>query len=101
MYAFCQDMPGLTLAEQQQLGDLLAPEALAKCIAHVVGPIDGGIRMINVWESEADYRQFQRDHLSPALATLLKDKPLEDTRGMGSFTTLEVTGVGYSAAAAV
>jgi len=101
MYAFCQDMPGLTLESQEQLGELLPPAALAKCVAHVVGPIEGGIRMIDVWESEADYHEFQKQHLYPALAKLQKDQPLQTGRGMAAFTTVDVTGAGHSAAAKV
>jgi hypothetical protein len=91
-------MPGLTLEGQEQLAALLPEEALAKCVVHVVGPIEGGIRMIDVWESEADYRDFQKQHLYPALATLQKDQPLPDTMGMAAFTTLEVTDARHATA---
>ena len=97
MYAFCQDMPGITMEDQTQLNELLAPDALAKCIAHVVGPIDGGVRMVDVWESEEDYREFMQQHLYPALAKVQQNKPLQDTRGMAAFTMLEVTGEGHHA----
>lgn len=99
MYAFCQDMPGITVEGQAELAALITPEALDKCIAHVVGPIDGGIRMIDVWESEEDYRAFMQDHLYPALAELQRSQPLQDTRGMAPFSVLEVTGAGHAAAA--
>jgi hypothetical protein len=99
MYAFCQDMPGISLESHEQLTALIPPEALAKCLAHVVGPIDSGTRMIDVWESEADYRQFQKQHLYPALATLQADQPLTDTRGVAPFSVLEVTGTDASATA--
>jgi hypothetical protein len=94
MYAFCQDMPGVTVEEQDQLSELLPDEALAGCIAHVSGPIEGGCRIIDVWESEEQYRQFMQQHLYPAIAKLQRDKPVADTRGMAPFTTLEVTGQG-------
>lgn len=101
MYAFCQDMPGITPESQAELAASLPPGALDKCIAHVVGPIEGGIRMVDVWESEADYRSFMQEHLYPALAKLQQDQPLQDTRGMAPFSVLEVTGDGYTAAASV
>lgn len=95
MYAFCQDMPGVSLADQTKLDDMLAPDALDGCIAHVVGPIDGGCRMIVVWESEDGYRTFQQRHLYPALAKLQQNQPLRDTRGIPPFSVLEVTGSGH------
>ncbi len=100
MYAFCQDMPGITLGGQAELAALIPPTALEKCLAHVVGPIDGGVRMIDVWESEDDYRAFMRDHLYPALAQLQQHQPLQDTRGLPPFSVLEVTGDGHTAAIA-
>ena len=45
MYAFCEDMPGITLEDQAKITPLLAPDALNGCIAHVAGPIDGGCRI--------------------------------------------------------
>ena len=94
MYAFCQDMPGISVEDQAKINPLLAPEALDGCIAHVVGPIEGGSRMIDVWESEGAYREFQQRHLYPALAQLQQDQPLQDTRGLPPFSVLEVTGRG-------
>ena len=97
MYAFCQDMPGISVDEQAKLNPLLAPDALDGCIAHVVGPIDGGCRMIDVWQTEQQYRDFQQQHLYPALAKLQQDLPIQDTRGLPPFTVLEVTGTGHVA----
>ena len=97
MYAFCQDMPGISVEEQSKLDPMFAPDALDGCIAHVVGPMDGGCRMIDVWENEEQYRSFQQQHLYPALAQLQQDLELKDTRGMPAFTVLEVTGDGHVA----
>lgn len=97
MYAFCQDMPGISVEDQAKIDPLLAPEALDGCLAHVVGPIDGGSRMIDVWESEGAYREFQQRHLYPALAQLQQGQSLQDTRGLPPFSVLEVTGEGHVA----
>jgi hypothetical protein len=97
MYAFCQDMPGISVDEQAKINPLLAPDALDGCVAHVVGPIEGGCRMIDVWETEQQYRDFQQQHLYPALAKLQQDLPMQDTRGLPPFTVLEVTGTGHVA----
>ena len=53
MYAFCQDMPGIPSRTKPRSTPLLPPDALDGCIAHVAGPIEGGSRIIDVWESEA------------------------------------------------
>ena len=99
MYAFCQDMPGITPEQQDAILPLLADDALDGCIAHVSGPIEGGSRIIDVWESEERYRAFQRKHLYPALATLQQNQPLQDTRGLAQFSVLEVTGHGHATVA--
>lgn len=98
MYAFCQDMPGITVEEQAKITPLMAPHALDGCIAHVAGAIEGGCRIIDVWESEEQYRTFQQKHLYPALSVLQKDQPLQDTRGLPPFSVLDVTGTGYTGA---
>lgn len=101
MYAFCQDMPGITVEDQAKIAPLMAPDALDGCIAHVAGAIEGGCRIIDVWESEEQYRTFQQKHLYPALAILQKDQPLQDTRGLPPFSILEVTGEGHTAGVSV
>jgi hypothetical protein len=37
------------------------------CQLHVAGPIDGGWRVITVWESEDRFQQFRDETLIPAL----------------------------------
>ncbi len=101
MYAFCQDMPGISAEDQAKLNLMLPAEALNGCIVHVAGPMDGGTRMIDVWESEAQYRTFQKRYLYPALAQLQQDQPLQDTRGLPPFSILEVTGEGHTAGVSV
>ena len=56
MYAFCQDMPGLTLEQQDRLTPLIPAEALTGCVVHVVGEIEGGI---------ADGRRLDRRGVLP------------------------------------
>jgi hypothetical protein len=98
MYAFCQDMPGLTLEDQARINELIPDEALTGCIAHVVGPIDGGVRMIDVWVDEAAYRQFQTQVLWPALDRLMATADPAQA-STPPFTVLEVSGAGHHAGA--
>ena len=37
------------------------------CQAHIAGPVEGGWRVITVWESEDKFQQFREDALLPAL----------------------------------
>jgi hypothetical protein len=37
------------------------------CQLHIAGPIDGGWRVITVWESEDRFQQFRDERLIPAL----------------------------------
>ena len=41
-------------------------EAPAGLIVHVAGEIDGGTRIIDVWESEQAYEEFRATRLRPA-----------------------------------
>ncbi|MDP9183875.1 MAG: hypothetical protein M3P04_14005 [Actinomycetota bacterium] len=68
MYAYCQDMPGITEAQARLVEDEIGPEPVEGCVAHVSGPYDGGWRIIDVWTDEAALQRFQADRLFPALA---------------------------------
>lgn len=37
-------------------------------IIHVAGPTDEGVRIIDIWETEQEYRSFQAERLQPLLA---------------------------------
>lgn len=93
MFAFCQDMPGVTLDQQRIIQRHLPEGATRECVAHVVGEIDGGVRMISVWPDEATYRNFQTTHLWPALNRAMSEMSLRTPQGPQDFTVLEVTGL--------
>lgn len=95
MYAFVQDMPGVSLEDQAALTELIDLEAAPGCIAHVVGPIDGGCRIVDVWDSEQAYRTFQRTQLWPALQRFTADLTPQQKAGAGAFSLIEVSGEGY------
>ena len=95
MYGFCQDMPGMTVEAQARVNALIPREALADCIAHVVGPIDGGVRIVDVWVDEASYRRFQTQVLWPALDQLMATTDPAEIPALGAFAVLEVSGEGH------
>jgi hypothetical protein len=88
MYAYCQDMPGVSEEMVSRVEKEVGEVPVAGLIAHVSGPTGTGWRIIDVWESEADYQRFSIDRLNPALVVA--------TRGQAPpsrpFESLAVTG---------
>ena len=71
MYAFTQDVPidaDFYGRIREQLGDGV-PKGL---ISHVVVELpEGGLRYVDVWESEADWDRFAEERLHPVIHPLL------------------------------
>ena len=55
MYAVCQDMRGATAEDYAKVKAELggADETAAGLVSHVAGPVEGGFRIIDTWESRA------------------------------------------------
>jgi hypothetical protein len=68
-YAFVQDIAASWHYYEQTAAALLGPVPPG-LILHVAGPFDEGVRMIDVWESEQAWRDFQAHSLAPAIAAL-------------------------------
>jgi hypothetical protein len=56
----------------QDLYDRVNPKVMPDglpdgCQAHIAGPVEGGWRVITVWESEDRFEQFREETLIPAL----------------------------------
>jgi hypothetical protein len=100
MYAFVQDMPGVTLEDQAAITEHIDLDAAPGFIAHVVGPIDGGCRIVDVWENEQAYRTFQRTQLWPALQVYTASVEPGQHPSTAAFSLLDVTGEGYLGARA-
>jgi hypothetical protein len=72
-YAFVQDVPidretYLTLRER--LGDV-PPAGL---ISHVVLEREGGLRYVDVWESESAWTSFRDEEVLPALVQMMESR---------------------------
>jgi hypothetical protein len=67
MYAYCQEMPGVSEEMATRVEAEVGSAPIAGLIAHVSGPSAIGWRIIDVWESEEDYNRFQTERLHPAL----------------------------------
>jgi hypothetical protein len=80
VYAFCQDMPGIDEAAVRQVEDLLGTTPYDGLVAHVSGPVEGGWRIIDVWQSEEHLLRFRNEVLFPAFEKVfggLPDGPRE------------------------
>jgi hypothetical protein len=67
MYAYCQEMPGVTVDMVARVEAEVGGAPISGLVAHVSGPTENGWRVIDVWETEDDYHSFQRERLNPAL----------------------------------
>jgi len=63
------DMPGTTQSGYEQLAAALLPalQAADGFIAHAAGPVDGGYRVTELWESEAALSSWVASHVLPAM----------------------------------
>ena len=59
----------ITPAEYDQLNAEM-PDDPSGLILHTASRTDGGMRIIDVWQSEDDYRRFEREQLMPAMGRL-------------------------------
>ncbi len=66
--AFLLEIPGFTpeqsAAVLQELG--LDKNPAAGQVFHLEGPMDGGMRIVDVWESAEAFQTFAHDRLGPA-----------------------------------
>jgi hypothetical protein len=90
MFGVVQEMPAVTAADYKMVEQHLGPDRPAGLISHVSGPVEGGWRIINVWESEADFRRFHSERLLRA-AGLAAQQGLDATKA-ARFSALTVTG---------
>jgi hypothetical protein len=68
MYAYCLDMPGVSEEMNARVTAGVGDDPIPGLIAHVSGPSPDGWRIIDIWESEEHWQQFQAARLGPALA---------------------------------
>jgi hypothetical protein len=72
-YAFTQDVP-IDAAFYRRVRDGLGDEPSEGFIAHLaVERPEGGLRYIDVWESEQDWDRFAEERLHPVVHGLLRE----------------------------
>lgn len=88
-YAFIQDVP----ADRKLYGEIkekLPTEAPAGLIAHVVIEREGGLRYVDVWESEAHWDHFRWDCVEPAVAEVLGRYGIDHDHSLVTIDEVEV-----------
>jgi heme-degrading monooxygenase HmoA len=63
------EMPGVTQEGYDHLAASLVPilRQTDGFIAHAAGPVDGGFRVTELWESEAAHEAWYSSHVAPAM----------------------------------
>ena len=69
-YAFIQDVP----ANEEMYARIRArlPEQPPGLVAHLAIKHGGGLRYVDVWDSEDDWEHFRTTHVEPAVAAVLE-----------------------------
>ena len=72
-YAFSQDVP-IDAAFYNRITDGLGDEPITGLITHIaIERPEGGLRYIDVWESEQDWNRFAEERLHPVVHGLLHE----------------------------
>jgi hypothetical protein len=72
-YSFTQDVP-IDAAFYQRISDGVGPDRPTGMLLHLAIALpEGGLRYIDVWESEQDWQRFVDDHLHPVVHSLLSE----------------------------
>ncbi len=71
-YAFTQDLPG-NKDMYTKLSDRIGDEVPKGLIVHLAFEIADGMRIVDLWESEADFDHFQAERLGPAMDKVLQE----------------------------
>lgn len=74
---FLIEVPGGTREkyDQTMIELNVAQQPISGLLFHTAGPIDGGWRVIDIWESEAAFEAFLHSRLQPALAKVEMPQP--------------------------
>jgi hypothetical protein len=69
------EMPGFTQDDYDAVVAAVGQEPPEGACFHIAGPIDGGWRVIEVWDSEEAQRAFQAERLSPGFDKVRLERP--------------------------
>lgn len=90
-FGVLQEMPGVSEAEYLQVEKHLGPDRPPGLLAHVAGPVEGGWRIMNVWEDEEAFRRFQSERLIRAAGLAAQDEGFDPGKA-AAFRSVTVDG---------
>src|SRR5688572_19581617 len=90
-FGVVQEMPGISETEYRMVEQHLGPDRPPGLLAHVAGPVEGGWRIINIWQDEQAFRRFQSERLMRAAGLAAQDENFDASKAAG-FRSLTVTG---------
>lgn len=90
-FGVLQEMPGVSEAEYRLVEQHLGPDRPPGLLAHVAGPVEGGWRIINVWQDEAAFRRFQSERLVRAAGLAAQADGFDAAKSAG-FRAMTVDG---------
>lgn len=90
-YAFIQDVPANEEIYRKVRARL--PENPAGQLVHLVIKRDGGLRYVDVWESEAAWIAFRDAHAEPAVNEVLASYGIPHDHSMVTFEPVDVIDV--------
>ena len=91
-YAFIQDVPG-NADIYAAIDALLPSERPPGLVAHVAIERDGGLRYVDVWETEADFADFRDAHIIPAVEKVLSERGIPHDMSLSRFEQVDVIDV--------
>ena len=92
-FAFSQDVP-IDAAFYERIAAGLGDEPPAGLVVHLAAENpDGGLRYIDVWDSEEDWNRFVEDRLHPVVHSLLNEVFGDDMPPEPELTPLSVVHV--------
>src|ERR1700722_3865904 len=69
-YSFTRDVP-FNEEQYAEIRSLIGDETPRGLITHLAIRRDGGLRYIDVWDTEADWERFRDDRVSPAVQKMM------------------------------
>lgn len=97
-YAWTQDVP-IDMAVYDKIKAVIGPEVAEGMVVHVVSRIPGGLRYLDVWESQEACDRFFAERVHPALGAVFSQLGIPFPEVEPARTLVDVTEVWLAAPA--
>jgi hypothetical protein len=88
-YGFIQDVPA-DEAMYRQIKDKLGDDPPRGLVAHLAIRREGGLRYVDVWDTQADWERFRDERVEPAVGSVLSSFGLPHDHSLVSTEDIEV-----------